>query len=54
MQPANNHVPITGGTSGTGFALAEAFLKAGSRDFPELNVLVNNAGIQRDIDFKQG
>ena len=97
MQLSNNHVLITGGTSGIGFALAEAFLNAGSRvavcarnqvhldqarlllpdlqtkvcdvaeevdraalltwvlhEFSGLNVLVNNAGIQRDVDFKQG
>ena len=97
MRLDGNHVLITGGASGIGFALAEAFLEAGSkvaicgrredrlaaarakyprlltrvcdvadnasrvalRDwaseaFPALNVLVNNAGVQRDIDFTQG
>lgn len=97
MQLSKNHVLITGGTSGIGFSLAEAFLNAGSRvavcsrsqahldqarqrlpelktkvcdvakdsdraalltwvlhEFADLNVLVNNAGIQRDIDFTHG
>lgn len=90
MNPANNTVLVTGGASGIGLALAQRFLKAGSRviicgrredklreaasanpgmitrvcdvgseadrvalaewvvrEYPELNVLVNNAGIQR-------
>jgi uncharacterized oxidoreductase len=94
MQTHGNHVLITGGGTGIGFAMAEAFLSAGSEvaicgrtaahldaaveklpnlqakvcdiskaedrlelltwvlsDFANLNVLVNNAGIQRDIDF---
>lgn len=94
MQLSSNTVLITGGASGIGLALAERFLKAGSRvilagrredklleakakhpefrvrvcdvgtpaerialaqwasqEFPELNVLVNNAGIQRRIQF---
>jgi uncharacterized oxidoreductase len=94
---SNNSVLITGGSSGIGYALAEAFLKAGSRvaicgrregllleaaakhpdlrchvcdvsqeddrlrlldwassRLPGLNVLVNNAGVQRDIDFTRG
>ena len=97
MQLSNNQVLITGGASGIGFALAEAFLHAGStvaicgrspdhlrqaaaklpgifthvcdiassddrcrlRDWtlgelPGLNVLANNAGIQRDISFAKG
>lgn len=97
MQLAGNTVLITGGASGIGYALAEAFLVAGStvaicgrraqrlqqartrhpelhirrcdvadeRDrcdlvkwiterLPDLNVLVNNAGVQRDIDFTRG
>ena len=97
MNLGGNHVLITGGTSGIGLALAEAFLVAGSsvaicgrsparleearhkhpalltqvcdvsRDddrrqlwasaqavLPDLNVLVNNAGVQRDIDFTHG
>jgi uncharacterized oxidoreductase len=97
MKLANNTVLITGGSSGIGYAMAEAFLDAGSTviicargeqrlieaqhrrpalhvrvcdvaddkargelaafmsdEFPELNVLVNNAGVQRDIDFTNG
>jgi uncharacterized oxidoreductase len=97
MNMSHNTVLITGGSSGIGLAMAEAFLKAGNivavcgrredrlqavRDrhpnlltrvcdisvgrsrldladwaasaLPGLNVLINNAGIQRDIDFTQG
>ena len=89
-----NTVLITGGATGIGFALAEAFVQAGSEvilcgrrvnklqqaktkipqarikkcdvsveserrkllqwitaNFPELDMLVNNAGIQRQVDF---
>lgn len=92
-----NTILITGGATGIGFALAEAFVKAGSEvivcarteenlkqakerlpqlhvkkcdiskeadcdelytwateNFKDLNILVNNAGIQRMIDFKKG
>jgi uncharacterized oxidoreductase len=97
MKLSGNVVLITGGATGIGFAMAEAFLKAGSEvvicgrreaklreakrkhpllhvrtcdvantsdcralaqwvgaNFKGLNVLVNNAGIQRDIDFTKG
>ncbi|MBZ5523443.1 MAG: SDR family NAD(P)-dependent oxidoreductase [Acidobacteriia bacterium] len=97
MQLSSNTVLITGGASGIGLALAERFLKAGSKviicgrredklqeakarhpeftmlvcdvgtaadrialsqwatsEFPGLNVLVNNAGIQRRIQFPLG
>lgn len=95
MNISRNTVLITGGATGIGFALAEAFLVAGNevlicgrredrlreaqQKHPRLrykvcdvseqreretllewaiehdvNVLVNNAGIQRDIDFTKG
>jgi uncharacterized oxidoreductase len=97
MKLSGNVVLITGGATGIGFAMAEAFLAAGSEvvicgrreaklrnakkrhpelhvrtcdvasrsecralarwmraHFEGLNVLVNNAGIQRDIDFSEG
>jgi len=92
-----NAVLITGGATGIGYALAEAFVKAGNnvlicgrrvaklreakrklpqiqtrqcdlskkedreafcdwvkRNYRDLNILVNNAGIQRAIDLKEG
>ena len=97
MDLGSNTVLITGGASGIGLALAERFLRAGSRvvvcgrreerlrevkgrhpevftrvcdvgeeservslyewavgEFPELNVLVNNAGIQRRLRVDGG
>jgi uncharacterized oxidoreductase len=97
MRLSGNSVLITGGATGIGYAMAEAFLSAGSeviicgrRDerlqralkshpalhvrscdvaraadrlalvewvttkFGRLNVLINNAGVQRDIDFTKG
>lgn len=97
MDISNNTVLVTGGSTGIGFALAEAFLRAGNRviicgrrenrlldaqarlpevqiftcdvseasgrhqlvnwlseNAPDLNILVNNAGIQRDVDFTAG
>lgn len=97
MRLAGNTVLITGGATGIGYTMAEAFLHAGSEviicgrredrlrqarkrhpplhiktcdlakaedrlslmewvgmNFGRFNVLVNNAGIQRDIDFTKG
>ena len=97
MELAGNCCLITGGATGIGYALAEAFLAAGSEviccgrreqrlraaqkrhpdlhikvcdvakqaerkklatwavaKFPQLNILINNAGVQRDIDFTKG
>jgi uncharacterized oxidoreductase len=97
MKSGGNTILITGGATGIGFSLAEAFVNAGnevlicgrreeklkeaknklpqihtkrcdlSRDeerkllyewvsshFKDINILVNNAGIQRMIDFKKG
>ena len=97
MNLSGNSVLITGGATGIGLAMAEAFLNAGSEviicgrregrlreaqkkhpefhtrtcdvaqvsdcraladwvgaSFPNLNIVVNNAGVQRDIDFTQG
>jgi uncharacterized oxidoreductase len=97
MNITGNTILITGGATGIGLAIAEAFLKAGNEviicgrrekrlleaqkkhpelhikvcdvakesdrkellewiksDHKELNILINNAGIQRDIDFTEG
>jgi uncharacterized oxidoreductase len=97
MKISGNTILVTGGATGIGFALAEAFVQAGneviicgrreqkleeakakipqihtkvcdlqrekereslckwvSSNFQNINVLVNNAGVQRMIDFKKG
>jgi len=97
MRISGNTVLVTGGATGIGYAIAEAFLSSGSevvicgrreacleeararlpglharrcditgagervalvdwmvRQFPDWNLLVNNAGIQRDIDLTKG
>lgn len=97
MKTAGNTILITGGATGIGFALADAFVKAGNEviicgrrehkleeakrklpqihtkvcdvskekereslynwavsNFKNINILVNNAGIQRMIDLRKG
>lgn len=97
MQTNGNTVLVTGGATGIGFALAEAFVNAGNKvlicgrrkakledakqklpqiqvrqcdlskkedreslynwvkdQYEDLNILVNNAGIQRAIDIRKG
>jgi uncharacterized oxidoreductase len=97
MDVKGNTILITGGATGIGLALAEAFLAEGNEvivcarteanlkaakerfprlhtlrcdlsdekerqrlhdrvvaDFPALNILINNAGIQRMVDFRDG
>lgn len=97
MRITGNTILITGGATGIGFTLADAFLRKGNEvlicgrredklseakaklpqlhtlkcdvakaeerksllewavsNFGSLNILVNNAGIQREIDFKKG
>jgi uncharacterized oxidoreductase len=97
MNIENNTVLVTGGATGIGFAIAEAFIKSGNTvvicgrrqskleeakrklpeinirpcdvskesgrkeffnwvkdNFSDLNILINNAGIQRMVDLKNG
>jgi uncharacterized oxidoreductase len=97
MRTNGNTILITGGATGIGFAMAEAFVKAGNKvlicgrreakleeargklpqiqtrqcdlskkedresfcdwvrdNYEDLNILVNNAGIQRTIDLRKG
>jgi len=97
MHTAGNAILITGGATGIGLALAEAFLRKGNevlicgrredkltqaknkfpklqirkcdvadtedrkhlydwavKNYKHLNILINNAGIQKEIDFKKG
>jgi uncharacterized oxidoreductase len=97
MKTSGNTILITGGATGIGFALTEAFLKAGNKvlicgrrlakldearkklpklqfhqcditlkagreslfywvkeQHPDLNILINNAGVSGLIDFKKG
>jgi uncharacterized oxidoreductase len=97
MHTSGNTILITGGATGIGLSLAEAFLQIGNqviicgrrkdklaqakekfgqlhtlscdvsdeqdrqrlyhwvlKNHPNLNILINNAGIQREIDFRKG
>lgn len=97
MRTSGNSILITGGATGIGFAIAEAFSKSDNKvlicgrreeklkqargkirglktlkcdissnegleslhefvnnEFHELNIVINNAGIQRQIDFRKG